>query len=278
MNAAPSTSFFGRHEFLLRRWHSVTGLIPIGAYMVVHLLVNASLLTGPTTFQKNVYQIHGLEDFLIVVEWAFIFLPIFFHGILGVMIIRGGLPNTKLYPYVSNVRYTLQRATGLVAFVFIVLHVFHLHGWFHSDVWLENVARPLHGSQFRPFNAASTLGAALQSGVIQVLYAVGLLCCVYHFANGLWTMGITWGVWTAPAAQRRASWVCGLVGVALAGVGLTALVAAARVDLEQARQDEVRMYRARVTAGDIKPNPHKLAAEVDLEPGPAAPSSGTQLE
>ena len=53
----------------------------------------------------------------------------------------------------------LQRVTGLVAFVFIVLHVFHMHGWFHADVWLRNVAQPLGGAQFRPYNAASTLGA-----------------------------------------------------------------------------------------------------------------------
>jgi len=30
--------------------------------MVVHLLVNASILSGPSKFQKNVYQIHSLED------------------------------------------------------------------------------------------------------------------------------------------------------------------------------------------------------------------------
>ena len=37
-------------------------------------------------------------------------------------------------------------ATGMIAFVFIMLHVFHMHGWFHADVWLENVVKPLGGS------------------------------------------------------------------------------------------------------------------------------------
>ena len=147
-----------RHEFLIRRLHSLSGLIPVGAYLVVHLLVNASVVESPPTFQNNVYQIHSLGSLLPLVEWTFIFIPILFHAIFGVIIVAGGLPNTGQYPYAANVRYTLQRVTGLFAFVFIMLHVFHMHGWFHADIWLDNVVRPLGGGQFRPFNAASTAG------------------------------------------------------------------------------------------------------------------------
>jgi hypothetical protein len=56
----PSTSFLARNEFLIRRLHSLSGLIPVGAYMVVHLLTNASVLESPATFQRNVYTIHSL--------------------------------------------------------------------------------------------------------------------------------------------------------------------------------------------------------------------------
>ena len=98
MTTSPATSRLGRHEFLVRRLHSLTGLIPVGAYMVVHLLVNSSLLTGPSTFQKNVYQIHGLEDALLFVEWAFIFLPILFHGLIGLLIFGSGQSNVGTYP------------------------------------------------------------------------------------------------------------------------------------------------------------------------------------
>ena len=37
-------------------------------------------------------------------------------------------------------------------------------------------------------------------------------------------MGITWGVWTSPHAQRWANWPCLAVGLALAVMGLGALV------------------------------------------------------
>ena len=58
--------------------------------MVVHLLTNASVLDSPATFQKNVYSIHSLGVILPVVEWVFIFIPLLFHAIFGVLIIRGG--------------------------------------------------------------------------------------------------------------------------------------------------------------------------------------------
>jgi succinate dehydrogenase / fumarate reductase cytochrome b subunit len=228
--------------------------------MVVHLLVNASLLSGPSTFQKNVYQIHSLEDALVLVEWGFIFLPILFHAFFGIVIIWGGLSNTRSYPYLNNFRYTAQRATGIIALVFIFWHVFHLHGWFHFDPWLSYVAEPLGGAQFRPFNAASTLGAAMSGVVMPTFYAIGILACVYHLANGIWTMGITWGVWTSAKAQLWASKACAVFGVGLAVVGLAALYGASTVDIPEAREVEQRMYEFKTKAGDIKENPHKLAA------------------
>ena len=156
MNIGTSPSFLARNEFLVRRLHSLTGLVPVGAYMVIHLLTNASVLDSPATFQRMVHQIHGLGRLLPVVEWGFIFIPILFHAILGVVIVSGGLPNSSNYPFPHNYRYVLQRITGMIAFLFIVWHVFHMHGWFHFDAWRDYVAQPLYGSQFRPFNAASS--------------------------------------------------------------------------------------------------------------------------
>jgi len=236
--------------------------------MVVHLLANASVLESPAAFQKNVYSIHGLGSLLPLVEWVFIFMPILFHAIIGMVIVAGGLPNTGNYPYASNVRYTLQRATGMIAFVFILVHVFHMHGWFHADVWLYNVVKPLGGGQFKAYNAASTAGQALQSFTMVAIYLVGLLSCVYHLANGIWTMGITWGVWTSPKAQGRASTICLVFGVLLAVVGTSALFgmrsAGEGAALEQAIQVEDRMYQHKIDSGELQPNEHKRS-EKDQE-------------
>jgi succinate dehydrogenase / fumarate reductase cytochrome b subunit len=271
-NASPqaspesSGSFLARNEFLIRRLHSLSGLIPVGAYMVIHLLTNASVLNGASTFQNAVFQIHSLGKLLLFVEWTFIFIPILFHAIVGVIIIRGGLPNSGTYAYTGNVRYTLQRATGMIAFVFIAWHVLHMHGWFHFDAWLDNVVKPLGGAKFAPYNAASTGGAAMQASlVVQVLYAIGVLASVFHLANGIWTMGITWGVWISPKAQQRANWVCAVFGVLLAVVGMSALWGFSTVDVEQARETEDRMYKAKVATGDVLPDEHKRAHEKEVK-------------
>ncbi|MGE0759859.1 MAG: succinate dehydrogenase cytochrome b558 subunit [Pirellulaceae bacterium] len=251
--------FLERHEFIIRRLHSLTGLIPVGAYMVVHLTTNASVLDSPNAFQRSVYMIHSLGVVLPVVEWLFIFLPLLFHAVIGVVIVRGGLPNSGTYRYGKNVRYTLQRATGMIAFVFILYHVFHMHGWFHFDWWMSGVAEPMGGARFKPYNAASTLGAAMSGFVVPLLYAVGVLSCVFHLANGIWTMGITWGVWVSPAGQRRADVVCSLFGVGLAVLSMSALYGAVSVDQEKARIVEDRMYEAKTAAQEVSPNEHKRA-------------------
>lgn len=258
------SNLLARHEFFIRRLHSITGVFPVGVYMVVHLTVNASLLSAPSTFQKNVYQIHSLESLLPIVEWLFVLLPILFHGILGVAIIRGGQANTSMYPYAANIRYTLQRATGIIAFAFILWHVFHMHGWFHAHVWRQHVVEPLMGAQFKPFNAGSTLGLAMSSIVVRAVYAVGILSCVYHFANGLWTMGITWGLWTSVGAQRRASQLCAGIGVALALLAVGVLYGAATVDIQAAKETEDRMYESMVESKEIQPNPEKRSEAADL--------------
>lgn len=270
-SAAPSTGFLARNDFLLRRLHSLSGLIPVGAYMVVHLATNASVLQSDAAFQKNVYSIHGLP-LLTIIEWTFIFIPLLFHAIFGVLIIRGGLPNSSTYKYTNNIRYTLQRATGMIAFVFIVWHVFHMHGWIHADWWMKGVAEPLWGGIFRPYNAASTAAEAMRiSGIVPLLYAIGVLSCVFHLANGIWTFGITWGVWVTPAAQRWANVACLLFGLGLSAVGLGALGGFAfKVDVKEARKIEDTMYQHKVAAEEIEPNEHKRAHEQTAEKQQAA--------
>jgi succinate dehydrogenase / fumarate reductase cytochrome b subunit len=264
---APPVPFLERHEFLLRRLHSLSGIVPVGAYMVIHLLTNASVLDSPATFQRNVYSIHSLGAVLPVVEWVFIFLPLLYHAIYGVLITRGALPNSSTYKYTNNVRYTLQRATGMIAFLFIFWHVFHMHGWFHADVWTHNVVKPLGGGLFRPFNAASSTAEALQmSGIIPILYAIGVLACVFHLANGIWTFGITWGIWVTPSAQRWANAVSLVFGIALGMVALGALGGftfkiRGKEAITKVREKEDQMYEERVKIGDIDPSEHKRKSE-----------------
>ena len=240
---ANGSSFFGRHQFLLYRLFSLAGLIPIGAYLVIHLLTNATVLDGAATYQSAVNRIHSLGIILPVVEWVFIFLPILFHAAIGFVIISGAMPNAAAYPYNGNIRYTLQRATGMIAFAFILWHVIQMHKM--------GAALP-GGGQFHAEQATSSVAIVLSPFAYRVLYAIGILAAVYHLANGLWTQGITWGIWTTQAAMRRAGWICVVFGILLGGAGLIALVGFSTVDVKQAQTVERRMERMQqLEAGDV---------------------------
>ena len=240
-----SRSFLARNQFLIYRLFSLSGLIPVGAFLVVHLLTNASVLGGAASFQSRVDMIHSLGPLLIPIEFLFIFLPMAFHAAVGFAIIAGGLPNVGSYSYVGNVRYTLQRATGMIAFAFILFHVIQLH-------WM---GAPLGGGRFDPHHATSSAAAAIAPLGISLLYAIGVLAAVYHLANGLWTLGITWGLWTSPEAMRRANVVSIVVGCVLAAAGLGSIGGLRATDTAEARRVETRLdeFRRMSTGEDDVP-------------------------
>lgn len=219
---AESTPFGVRHYFLIRRLHSLAGLVPVGVFVFVHLLTNASILGAPdgSEFQKSVERIHALGPLLVPVEILFIFIPLLFHALLGVQIWLTSQPNTQHYRYGPNIRYTLQRITGVIAFLFIIYHVWQMH-WFGAGMGGGRFA--LHDGAGNPTAAAST-AAAIQAGWwIAPLYAVGIVASVFHLANGVWTSLITWGITIRPRTQQVSAYCCAAFGVVLALVGLGAL-------------------------------------------------------
>jgi succinate dehydrogenase / fumarate reductase, cytochrome b subunit len=229
------SGFLGRHQFLIYRLFSLAGLMPIGAYVFVHLAVNASVLAGPAMYQKQVDQIHSLGDTMVtILEWVFIFIPIGFHAVVGFWIISGMLPNVSAYPYGSNLRYFFQRATGMIVAAFILFHLWQMH----------HLGKALGGGHFDPEHAASSAAIVLDPVLMKIIYTVGTLCAVYHLANGIWTFGITWGIWTSDAAQRRAGYICTAVGILVAVLGMGSLYGMSRINVQQAEAIENRMERA----------------------------------
>jgi succinate dehydrogenase / fumarate reductase cytochrome b subunit len=241
LDNAKAYSFLGRHQFLIYRLFSLSGIFPVGGYVIIHLLTNATVLDSPATYQSKVDVIHSLGIVLPLVEWIFIFIPILFHAAVGWLIISGMVSNVGSYPYMTNVRYTLQRVTGMIAFFFILWHVWHMH----------QLGAAVGGGNFDAQHAASSAAGALQSAVVIVGYIVGTLAAVYHLANGIWTFGITWGVWTSERAMRGASYVCLAIGLLLAGVGMSALAGMSSVDIPEAVEIETRMeYYRKLSRGD----------------------------
>ncbi|MEM6692413.1 MAG: succinate dehydrogenase cytochrome b558 subunit [Planctomycetota bacterium] len=266
--AVPSrgAALFAKHEFAIRRLHSLLGVVPLGLYMVVHLTTNASMLNGSETFQRAVYLIHSPGKLLPLIEWGGIFFPLLFHAGIGIWITKTARLNNSSYKFVNNKRYAWQRITGVIALVYLFFHVLHLHGWFHADAYLALI-RPLGFGAFRPYNAASSLVYAMEGYFWPAFYLIGVWACVYHLANGIWTAGITWGIWISPEAQARATKFAVVIGMALAVIGTGAwwgVVSPGEEQFDDLLETEKRMYAASVEAGLISPNDHKLYEEGDV--------------
>ena len=221
-DAISPTDAAGKHYFLIRRLHSLCGLVPVGVFVCVHLLTNATILAASdgTEFQKAVQRIHALGPLLKPVEIIGIFIPIAFHALLGVKIWLTSASNTQHYRYGSNIRYALQRTTGMIAFAFILYHVWQMH-WFGA---------PFGGGQFELYNeAGSPTGAATAAKAIQAawwiapIYGLGIVATVFHLSNGIWTSLITWGITIRPQTQRASGYVCAVFGILLCVVGLATL-------------------------------------------------------
>ena len=218
---ADAGAFGDRYHFLVRRLHSLTGIIPVGVFLCVHLSVNASIMAGANAFQFAVDQIHNLNrlGILKAVEVAFIFIPNGFHALVGLLIWLTSRPNMLQYRYGGNIRYTLQRWTGVITVVFILVHLWHVH-WIIPG-----------GSEFDPHAAAESAVAALTGSWTTPIYALGVLCAVFHFANGVWTFLITWGITIGPRAQTGAGYFCGIIGIVLGLFGMGALIRLKTMDL-----------------------------------------------
>jgi succinate dehydrogenase / fumarate reductase cytochrome b subunit len=220
--AARTLGPLDRHHFLLRRLHSLTGVIPVGAFVCVHLFTNFQMVFASITgeahyFQDEVNFIHGLPA-LLFIEIFGLWLPIAFHAILGVVYIFSGKNNSMSYRYGDNVRYTWQRITAWIALIFIFYHVATLRwgwtfGWDAPVFWATGLDEyPL---------AHATTAMALQHGILDgwlttLFYLVGALAVVYHWSNGLWTAAITWGLTITPSSQKKWGYVCAGMGIVLA--------------------------------------------------------------
>ncbi|QDU71901.1 succinate dehydrogenase [Mucisphaera calidilacus] len=227
--AAESQGLLQNHHFLLRRLHSLTGVIPIGVFVMFHLFTNMQMAFKPLglgdEFQHEVEWIHNTIPAMWFVEIFGLWIPIFFHAILGVVYTFTGTNNVKSYNYEGNVRYVIQRVTGILAFIFIFLHIatlrwgWNIFGWYTPFYVHGTLA---DGTEV-PLSSPS-LAIALQGGIeqnialaifVSALYAIGAFSAVFHWANGLWTAAITWGATTTVQSMRRWGYVCIVIGVSL---------------------------------------------------------------
>lgn len=203
------------NNYLLRRLHSLTGILPIGLFVIFHLSANSVAIFSAEQYNFVINLLRSLP-FVELIEWSVIFLPIGFHALYGIIIYKTAKPNHFQYSYLENWRYILQRATGMIALVYIVYHILQFKTV--EDLDYDYIAKSLAGTQSIDFLPKIPL---INPYSIYWFYVIGILSSVYHLANGIWSFCITWGITVGKKSQLAVISLSFLVFVVLSVLGIS---------------------------------------------------------
>ncbi|GIX44382.1 MAG: succinate dehydrogenase [Candidatus Hydrogenedentota bacterium] len=199
-------------EFVLRRLHSLTGVIPLTFFIFFHFFANSYSTKGPEAFNATVATLRGLP-YLHAIEWGLLFAPFLFHMIYGLWVVYTGKPNPLRYKYPRNWAYLFQRVTAIVLFVFILYHVISLRFMDYRAI------NPATGK----LDFYNHLHHEFQNPLIYWWYVVGIACTAFHLANGLCTFCMTWGITVGRTSQRYFAYAMTGLGILLFVVGVSAI-------------------------------------------------------
>jgi succinate dehydrogenase / fumarate reductase cytochrome b subunit len=199
------------NDYFWRRLHSLSGIIPIGAFLVEHILSNFETWNGPLAYAKQVLFLNSLP-LVRVLEWAFIFIPLAFHAGYGVFIWLRGRSNVNVYPWAGNWGYYAQRITGLIALAYIIQHVWRQR--------FSGVQLPEH-----PGAAFAKVQHELHNPWMLAIYVLAMIATCWHFAYGIWLFAAKWGITPGNRARKRFGYVCAVIGTGLCIMGLASIYA-----------------------------------------------------
>ena len=191
-----------------RRLHSISGVVPVGAFLAFHLYTNAAAVRGADAYNEAARR---LQEFplAIVLEVLVIGLPLFFHGIYGLFVAATEPPGAVGGTARHRALAMAQRVTGVVLFAFVLFHL-----WTARLVQIRD-----HGD----LDLFRLMQSALTSPAIRVFYFAGILSATFHLSAGLWTFSRTWGLVRSPRASAAAALLAAVVFVALSALGLRSL-------------------------------------------------------
>jgi succinate dehydrogenase / fumarate reductase cytochrome b subunit len=203
--------------FVLRKLHQLSGIMPLGIFLLEHFYTNSKALTGAADFNNAVKDLQSIP-YILFVEIGGIFIPLIYHAVYGLVITMEARPNNLNYPYPRNWFYTIQRITGLILFFFITFHVLNFR--FGLIPGLNNVSVAGH-----PEMGFDIVSREFRMIPIFIVYLIGITATVWHLANGIWLFLVDWGITIGERAQRLTGYACIGFGVFLLLVGINAAVA-----------------------------------------------------
>lgn len=203
--------------FVLRKLHQLSGIVPLGIFVLEHFYTNSKAINGAGAFNEAVKDLQAIP-YILLVEIGGIFIPLIYHAVYGLVITMESRPNNLNYPYPRNWFYLIQRTTGVILFFFILFHVLNFRFGLIPGLNSVSVAHA-------PEQAFEIVAREFRMIPIFLLYLVGITATVWHLANGIWLFMVDWGIAIGERAQRLTGYACIGFGIVLLLVGINAAVA-----------------------------------------------------
>lgn len=203
--------------FVLRKLHQLTGIMPLGFFLLEHFYTNSKALSGAADFNTSVKDLQSIP-YILLVETGGIFIPLIYHAVYGMVITVEARPNNLHYPYSRNWFYTIQRVTGIILFFFITFHVLNFR--FGMIPGLNTLSVAHH-----PEESFQIVSREFHMLPIFIVYVIGITSTVWHLANGVWLFLVDWGITIGERSQKIAGYACLGFGLVLLAVGINAAVA-----------------------------------------------------
>lgn len=198
-----------RRFLALKRLQILTGVVPVGLFLVSHFAINGRAIAGPAAYAAGVAALARLPG-LVWLEVVAIGVPLVLHLALGALLgLTGQGVREPAHP--DRMRRWIQRGSGMYLAMFVVFHVWSLRlspdrARAGADLFELMAAQLRHPASFA-FDALAVLAAATH-------FSLGLAAL---FGPNAFTLG--------PRGVRAVRALGAAGFVALAGVGLNALLA-----------------------------------------------------
>jgi succinate dehydrogenase / fumarate reductase, cytochrome b subunit len=199
------------HSFFWRRLHSLSGIVPVGAFLVEHFISNAFATNGPRAYADQVKFLTGLP-FVPVLEIVGIYIPLLYHSLYGFYIWFRGEANVRDYPWAGNFMYSAQRWTGAIAFIYMGWHTYTMR--FSGIHLLTNSQAAFHKVQMELHNPWAA-----------AFYVIGITAASWHFAYGLYLFCAKWGITVSDKSRKTMGAVSVAVAITLIVIGMATLKA-----------------------------------------------------
>ncbi|HXH62488.1 MAG TPA: hypothetical protein VNI20_14175 [Fimbriimonadaceae bacterium] len=206
-----------RENYALHKLHSLTGIVPVGFYMVQHLTLNSFSLAGADKFNAVIAFFDSMPTHvLLALEIVAIWIPLAFHAVYGVFIAARADENytEKAYRYRENRYFLLQRVSGIFAFLFLIYHVFTTT--YVAKTGMAGVEAIKYAAWHDKLMANGTYW-------VLALYMLGTVACAYHLSYGIWNFCIRWGITVSERAQNATAKFAAVCFILLSLLSLSAL-------------------------------------------------------